>query len=189
MNQRHLPPGTGTFGMMLFLLSLTVLFIAGIAAYALIRITGNQAPPPGTLDMPVLLWGSTIIVLLSSVTAQFALSSLQRERQGNFRRGLILTLGLAILFLFVQGPALYDLLATHNDADVSTRLYGLVFCLIVLHALHVVGGIIPLVITTINAHRARYDHENANPVKYVVMYWHFLDLIWVVMFSALLLLA
>ena len=67
------------------------------------------------------------------------------------------------------------------------RMYGLVFCLILLHALHVIGGVISLCVVTVRALHGRYDHENYLGVKYAAAYWHFLDIIWLIMFGMFLL--
>ena len=56
----------------------------------------------------------------------------------------------------------------------------------VIHALHLFGGILPLAVVTRNAHLGAYDHEAHAPVKYVTMYWHFLDVVWIAMFAVLL---
>ena len=117
----------------------------------------------------------------------FALQNVRRERQGKFRNQLILTLVLSGLFLLVQTPSLAGLLVEHFRTDTSHKLLGFIAFLIVLHALHVVGGIIPLAVVTRNAHLHKYDHECHGPVKYVAMYWHFLDVVWIVMFGVLLL--
>ncbi len=184
------PPGTGTFGLALFLASLTMLFIAAIVGYALIRITGRYSPPLGAIHLPALLWASTLLVMISSVTMQHALVSLRREKQATFRTSLTLTFLLAIAFVIIQTPALWNLLQQHArfQAD-NLHLYGLIFMLILLHALHVVGGLIPMTITWFRARSGRYDHENIDPVRHLTIYWHFLDIVWVVMFCALLVLA
>lgn len=184
------PPGTGTFGLALFLASLTMLFIAGIAGYAIIRITGRNSPQHGVIQLPLMLWISTLLVTVSSVTIQNALVALRREKTAAFRQSLTLTFMLALGFVAIQSPALWNLLQQHAryQAD-NVHLYGLIFMLILLHALHVVGGLIPMTITWFRARAGRYDHENVTPILHLTMYWHFLDIVWVVMFCAFLVLA
>jgi len=58
-----------------------------------------------------------------------------------------------------------------------------VFVLIMVHALHVVGGIVALGIVTFNARHLKYDHENYMGVQFAARYWHFLDVVWVGMFT------
>lgn len=68
-------------------------------------------------------------------------------------------------------------------------LYGMVFVLILVHALHVVGGLVPMFVVLIRAQAGVYDHENHQAVKHLAWYWHFLDGIWLMMFLALLITA
>lgn len=209
------PAGTGAFGMMLFLLALVMLFAGSLAAYIYIRLTATDAPPMGTIHLPWGLWVSTFIILASSVTMHRALQAVRSERQTQFRQMLTLTLVLAIGFLLVQTPSLMQIVREHLpkleeyraarqaaveqvaltptgrntvvSAGVPMPLEGLVFILILVHALHVIGGVIPLINVTLRAHQGRYDHERHGPVQYVTMYWHFLDAVWIVMFGVLLL--
>jgi heme/copper-type cytochrome/quinol oxidase subunit 3 len=57
-----------------------------------------------------------------------------------------------------------------------------VFFLILVHALHVIGGIITLIRVAYRARKDVFDHENYQPVRHTAMYWHFLDAVWMVMF-------
>jgi heme/copper-type cytochrome/quinol oxidase subunit 3 len=66
---------------------------------------------------------------------------------------------------------------------VQVSMYGLVFFLIVVHALHVLGGIVALAIVTWRTKRQRYDHENYMGVQFAARYWHFLDIVWLAMFT------
>lgn len=181
------PAGTGVLGMWLFLSSLTMLFLAAIGGYVIIRLTGRYSPVAGVIHVPALLWASTLLVLGCSVAIQRALMNVRRQRLERFRQALGAALLLAGAFLAVQTPALVALLREHESLRASNiHLYGLMFMLILLHALHVAGGLIPLVVTCAQARRGRYDHEHHAPVRYLAMYWHFLDLVWVVMFTTFL---
>ena len=86
----------------------------------------------------------------------------------------------------MQTPSLITLLIEHNQVDVGHTLLGFIFFLVIIHALHLLGGVIPLAVVTRNAHLGAYDHESHGPVKYVTMYWHFLDVVWIAMFAVLL---
>jgi heme/copper-type cytochrome/quinol oxidase subunit 3 len=68
------------------------------------------------------------------------------------------------------------------SATQNVHLYGLIFVLILVHALHVLGGLAGLAMTTANAFRGRYDHENYVGVKNAALYWHFLDVVWIIMY-------
>jgi len=199
---RHrVSPKAGVFGMVLFLAALGMLFAASMLGYVLIRVQQARelinpvtkdiipasAPPLGTLHLPGGLWFSTVVILASSFTMHLALQNVRRERQARFRNWLIATLVLAGVFLLVQTPSLGSLLIGHNQADTGHTLLGFIFFLVIIHALHLVGGVIPLAVVTRNAHLGAYDHEAHGPVRYVTMYWHFLDVVWIAMFAVLLL--
>lgn len=178
----HVPPGTGTLGMVLFLIALGMLFGASLLGYLIIRLR-----LPATIHLPGGLWVSTALMLTSSYTIHRALQNVRHERQTPFRKALVVTLLLAVGFLLVQAPSLTALLREHGRqlADgQGVYLHALVFFLILLHAAHLVGGLIPLAVVSHQAHAGRYDHEHHAPVWYLALYWHFLDGVWVTMFLA-----
>jgi heme/copper-type cytochrome/quinol oxidase subunit 3 len=179
----HTHPYTATIGMWLFLASLTMLFGATMLGYLFIRLRGPASPVLHTIHFPPLLWVSTVAILAGSYTIQRALQAVRLERQALMQRYLLLTCVLAVVFVAIQVPSLAALLSQHRSSSPQgLRLYGLVFVLILLHALHVLGGIIGLIVTTVHARQGRYDHENFAGVKHAAMYWHFLDGVWLVMY-------
>ncbi len=205
----HLPPGTGTLGMWLFLIALGILFASSMVGYLVIRlvtlepgidaITGQivrQAGPPlGSIQVPVGLWISTTIILASSFSMHLALRAIRYERQTIFRQCLAVTCALAVMFLVIQTPSLWKLLQQNiaymdqlrEDSTIGLLPYGMMFFLILVHALHLLGGMIPLGFITKKAWRHGYDHESCSPVKYMTMYWHFLDIVWICLFAGMLL--
>jgi len=168
--------------MWLFLAALTMLFGATLVGYFVVRM--NQGTTVQTLQLPRTLWLSTALMLAGSVTIHFALDAARRERQQELRRHLVMTCIFAGLFVIVQMPALMTLLRQHRQMAVTQHvfLYGLIFVLILVHALHVLGGLIGLGVTTAHAFAGRYDHENYVGVKSAAMYWHFLDGVWIIMY-------
>lgn len=185
-----LPSGTGALGMRLFLVSLFMLFAAAMVGYAFVRLAGGKSPPPGSLHFPHLLWISTALVICVSIAMTQAVSAVRREKQHAFRVWLSISLALAIGFLLVQAPAMAVLLLEHERLRAGGLfLYGLVFFLILLHALHVAGGMIALLRLQFRSRQGIYDHEHYQPVRFTAWYWHFLDVIWIVMFSTFLLTA
>jgi cytochrome c oxidase subunit III len=179
-----LPLNAGMVPLVLFLASLTMLFVAMMFGYLMIRFK-TEAPAFGALHMPPALWGSTFILLASSVTMHMALNNVRKEKQIRFRQLLVISLMLSVGFVFIQFPSLYKLLQVHFQLlseQARAYYYGLIFFMIVVHALHVLGGIIPLAVITYKAHKGAYDHEAYGPVKYTTVYWHFLDVVWLAMF-------
>ena len=173
--------------MWLFLASLTMLFVAGMMGYVVIRLRMEKHTPLGTLSIPKMLWVSTALVMAASYTIHMALTAVRFENQSAFKRLMKATTVLACLFVLVQVPALAQVLRSHDIAQQQgVGLYGLVFFLILLHAAHVLGGILSLFIVTANASKGLYDHESHAPIRYAAMYWHFLDAVWLIMFSLML---
>lgn len=194
------PPGTHALGMWLFLAALAVLFVGGMLAYIIVRITGTierthpltgeaiapTAPPLHTIEIPLVLWLSTAAILLSSYTIHRAVENVVHERQDKFRQSLLATIMLAVPFFLAQGAGLSTMLGT--AAQGGTALQYAIFILIIIHALHVIGGLVPLLVITRAAHKGRYDHEYHSPVRGLAMYWHFLDVVWLLMFACFLVL-
>lgn len=182
------PVRAGAIGMYLFLASLFMLFAAGLLGYVIIRLSILSKHPEIAVTIPKKLWISTAIVMVASVTIQFAVGELRREHQEKFRRWLLATMLLAVAFVIVQIPALADLVASqHQLTEKHLALYWFVCMLILLHAAHVAGGIISMAWTSRQAYHNAYDHENYYPVARVALYWHFLDAVWLVMFFTFLL--
>ena len=172
--------------MALFLVALTMLFGASLIGFVVIRIKNSDVMPMGQIGVPGGLWISTGLILVASFTIHRALHSVLNKCQARFRNGLAITVLLAVGFLLVQTPSLMKYLAEHYGTEGDVYLHGLIFFLILVHALHVIGGVLPLVYIMVKAHQGAYDHEHYGPVKYISMYWHFLDGVWLVMFTVLL---
>jgi cytochrome c oxidase subunit III len=197
-----LPAYAGVFAMWWVIAGLSMLFFSSLLGYIIIRL--RYAFPPDNLsftptilpigalrgDFPLALWISTIVVIAGSITIQRAVRAVELERQPQLRMWTRITLVLGILFCLIQTPCLWQLLSKHFQAIATLgeqntpvkALYGLIAVMIIIHALHLVGGIIHLAFVDYHAQRGRYDHERHGPVRYAAMYWHFLDFVWIVMF-------
>ena len=192
----RVPHFTGTLAMIWFISGLSMLFGAGMLGYLMIRLNRTDDVAIGTLKLPHSLWLSTALVLMASLTIQLAVSAIRRERQDRLRAWLIVTLLIGLAFCAIQAPALGSLLSQHYSQMArfdaaggaaagakANPLFALIFVYILIHAAHVLGGIIQLAAVTHGAFRGKYDHEYYNPVKHAAMYWHFLDVIWLIMFG------
>lgn len=180
----------GFLGMVLFLVSLGVLFAASMAGYLVLRLRAESWPPPGAPDLPAGLWASTGLILLTSGAVQYALAGARKGLKGRLNAGLWVTLGLSIAFLAVQIYNWYALY--HNILSIemppSARLFPSTFYLLtVLHALHVIGGMVLLVAVILKTRWGVYTSTFHPGVRYAAMYWHFLDAVWIVMFVLLVL--
>ncbi|OFV83450.1 MAG: hypothetical protein A2Y78_10375 [Acidobacteria bacterium RBG_13_68_16] len=178
------PLGTGRLGMKILVLALSMLFAASIVGYMVIRLRASAWPPPGVPRLPGALWFSTLIIVISSGTMQTAVRAVREGRQRALRLAMLLTTLLGVAFLISQTLNWFALTASNLTA--KTNLYGFTFYMLTgLHAAHVVGGVIPLAVVTAGAWRGRYSTAFHPGVEYCAIYWHFLAVVWVVLFTLL----
>lgn len=172
--------------MLIFIASLAMIFAASILAVMVVRFDDDGVwPPAGMPALPVTLLWSTIVLLASSATQVLASRAASRGDVRGLRRWMIITLALAIAFLGMQGWAWSDLV--DRGLDFSQHLYAWTFYFLTgLHAIHVIGGVIPMCFVTARAVRLGYTREDHRGVAYVAMYWHFLDVAWIILYLTLL---
>jgi cytochrome c oxidase subunit 3 len=171
-------------GLLVFLLSLTTLLGASIVGYLVVRLRAPVWPPKGIPGLPPTLWLSTLLLLTGSVTIHYAVAGVRRGLTGRLRVGLAVTMGIGVLFLATQVVSGWEVLAAvaGRPGDLFTFTFVM---LAALHGVHVLGGLVPLAIVTRHAFEGRYSREDHTAPRLVGVYWHFLDLAWLVMFVLL----
>jgi heme/copper-type cytochrome/quinol oxidase subunit 3 len=172
-------------GILLFLVSLTMFFGASIFGYLAIRLDSPLAPPPGHLALPSGLWVSTFLLLLTGWAIHVADRRARRRAGGTLRHWLALSLGCGVAFVAVQVPCLLELLRVHRIAlaQQGGAIYGLTFALVVIHALHVVGGMVPLAGLTLGAWGRGSWAVSRSRMRGCALYWHFLEVVWIALFG------
>ncbi len=167
-------------GMLVFLGSEAIFFALLIIAYVFYRgrftLTG---PTPEALNVAL---GSVLAVLLlsSSATIWFAEKSLQRGDGRRMRLWLLITVALGAVFLIGQGFEFAELFA--EGIGISTGLFGTTFFTLTgFHGLHVFAGLVALAIILVLARGTEGTHSSA--LETASLYWHFVDVVWVVVFS------
>ncbi|MBL9121432.1 MAG: cytochrome c oxidase subunit 3 [Phycisphaerae bacterium] len=177
----------GRFGMWLLIATLAVIFASTLMAYVFVRLSPNNIgnwPPPHMPPLPQALLLSTIFLIASSGTMHVATLAARRGEPG-VGVWMVATLCLGCAFLGVQTYAWID--AMRDNMAFTKHLYAWTFyVLTVLHALHVIGGLLPMLVTTRNAVRGLYGPERLAGITYCGMYWHFLDAAWIVLYATLL---
>jgi cytochrome c oxidase subunit III len=175
----------GAYAMWVLIGALAMLFLSTLAGFFFVRAGSDVWPPAGTPHLPYGLWISTFIILISSATMQFALISARSGRIQYLKSGLIATFILGTVFLIAQIMN-WSSLVSQGLTPKTQNIFGFLFYLLTsLHALHVIGGLIPLGITLAKASRGVYTAEYNHPVHFMAMYWHFLGVIWYVMFAVI----
>lgn len=174
----------GVFGMACFLISLAMIFIASILAVVVVRLQDPDAWADGGLGLPGALLASTGLLVVSSGTMAVAGRAAARGDDDRLARWMTATLALAIGFLVLQGVAWFELL--ERGARIDSNLWAwTIYVLTGLHAAHVLGGLVPMIVTTRRARRRAYTIEDHRGVVYVAMYWHFLDGAWIALYATL----
>jgi cytochrome c oxidase subunit 3 len=170
--------------MWVFLASLTVLFLASIVGYLVVRLKATAWPPPGMPRLPAGLWLATIVLVVASVTIHVALRAIRAGEHAAATRWLEATLALALGFLGVQSWNWWGLIRARVTA--GSNLYAFTFFMLTgLHAVHVIGGISLLAVVLVHALRGRYGSGNHPGFTYAAMYVHFLDAIWFLLFAVM----
>lgn len=182
--EREVPIATGRLGMAVLLASLTMLFAAGVVGYLVIRARAEAWPPPGVPSLPGGLWLSTVLILLSSATLHWAVDGIRHDDRRALRMGLTATAVLGLAFLASQTLSWFALVAAEGRPQANLYAFTF-FVLTVLHALHVVGGLVPLGLVTARAWRGAYTRERHAGVEYTAIYWHYLGGVWLVLFAVL----
>lgn len=182
------PPGLAGAGRMimtLFLASLGMGFGAILTFYLIMYSRSEAWPPADTPPLPGALWLSTLIIVLGSLAMHRALRSIRRDALRPGAWWLVVTLVFALAFLANQTMNWFVLVAANMPP--SLNMYAACFYVLTgLHALHIVGGLVPLSVITARAFRGAYTGESHRSVAFCAAYWHFLDAIWLVMFVVLL---
>jgi heme/copper-type cytochrome/quinol oxidase subunit 3 len=172
-------------GVIVILTSLTVLFVGSIVAYLLTRA---QSPLWRTARMPGLpigLLGSTALLFGLSAAMHRALGSVKRNQFDALTRALWLALFFAVGFLLGQAMNWHSMSAANLAPGVKTLYAFTFFMLTGLHAVHVLGGFVPLGIVIARARRREYTSSRHEGVKFCVQYWDFLLVVWLVLLLTL----
>ncbi len=174
-------------GAWLFISSLSVFFVSCSVLYA-IYVMLRIAPQAGQIQpfyLPRMFLLTTVNMLAISVLLHLAVVAIRREMRVDFGRYIVLAFVLALFFFVIQGSALSWLVSELTKPAAQIRnLYGLTFFLVIVHALHVVGGVAGLTFLLFGLARGHYDHERYFPVRFCAMYWHFLDVVWIIMLGS-----
>src|SRR5215470_7012272 len=168
----------GMVGMRFFLASLTVLFSTSVIACLMVAVQAGAWRSDAVPGLPSKLWTSTLFLLAVSVALEWGRQQIRQNRSQGLYWMLWLAIALAIGFLANQTRVWLSLDNIRLPANART-LYAFSFAVLTgLHAVHVLGGFVPLTVCTVRASRERYSSFDYAGVTYCAMYWHFLDVAW-----------
>ena len=176
------------FGIILFIASEAILFGALFANYFYNRAFSATWPPAdfGHPRVPAfpLVFVLTIILLSSGWTAHNAVSAIRRGSQMGMLGWLSLTIALGVLFLAGQGYEYFHLIAEQGITAASGIYATTFFSLTGLHGLHVLVGIVVLVAVYVRGLAGHFSPAHHFGLEGAVYYWHFVDLVWVLLYLA-----
>ena len=174
-------PYRGNVGMACLIFAESAIFTIFVVAYLFYVGKSLTRPTPReVLETPIFY---TICLLSSSLTIHFAGKVLERGRRGAFLFSWLFTIVLGALFLYGTGQEWHRLIYEHG-LTISTNLFGTTYySLVGLHALHVTVGLIMLSIVFLFGLAGRVGPEQSARIDVLSMYWHFVDAVWVVVFT------
>jgi cytochrome c oxidase subunit III len=174
-------PYRGKVAMAGLIVAESAIFTIFVVAYLFYMGKSLTGPTPReVLETPVFF---TICLLSSSLTVHFAGKSLERDKRGEFLVLWLLTIVLGGLFLYGTGREWHRLIY-ERGLTISTNLFGTTYySLVGLHAFHVTAGLVMLCIVLIFGLAGRVDMGQSRRIDVLSMYWHFVDAVWVVVFT------
>jgi cytochrome c oxidase subunit 3 len=172
-------------GMWVFLGSEVMFFTALIGSYLILRVAQPQAwvghPNQTPLNIPVTAV-NTFLLICSSVTMVKAFAAVQDGLQKQLRMWLLATVIIGASFVGVQVYEYNELI--HHNFLPSTNLFGTTFYTMTgFHGFHVTMGVICMIFVTIRAFQGRYTAQDHRGVEVIGLYWHFVDLVWIILFT------
>lgn len=169
-------------GMLLFIISELMVFGAFFTAYFFIRVVGGADWPAEGDHLPKAIAGANSAILLSSsVTMHWALESVKRGNRFGLQIGMLTTMLLGAAFLFIQINEYIHIGFSPADNAQGSVFYGLTG----LHGAHVAIGLTLLAMVTVRAFKGHFTPEEHRGVEVPGIYWHFVDGMWVIVYSTL----
>jgi heme/copper-type cytochrome/quinol oxidase subunit 3 len=173
---------SGKLGIWVFLASEVMLFGALISSYVVLALgSPNFGRPAAELLGKPLATVNTFVLITSSVTMVMALSNIQRGNVKGLLGWLGITSLLGLTFLGIKGFEYHHKIS--EGITITSTLFGsFYYTLTGLHALHMLGGLGFNTYIAIRALQGRYSADRHERVEYAALYWHFVDLVWVILF-------
>ncbi len=170
---------TTKFGMWLFLASEVMFFAGLIGAYIALRLGAPEWPAELSVTLTAI---NTFILICSSVTMVKAFAAAEIGDQSGLWQYLLATALLGLVFVGIKGYEWNELF--HHDITPATNLFGATyFTLTGFHAIHVLGGVAIILYLIVRALQGVYSAENHDTVEVVGLYWHFVDIVWIFLFT------
>jgi cytochrome c oxidase subunit 3 len=154
--------------------SILMMFAGLTSAYIVKRNQANWT----SFEIPVLFWVSTAVIIVSSLTIMAATKAFKERAITKYRALMMLTMFLGVLFIALQAigfKQLWDIGLTLQ----KNVAYSFLYVIVGLHALHVIGGVIALIVMSAKAFSNKTRIYSSVPLEVMSTYWHFVDILWI----------
>jgi cytochrome c oxidase subunit III len=174
-------PYKGHVGMACLIAAESAIFTIFVVAYIFYIGRSLSGPTPKeVLTLPIF---ASICLLSSSLTIHAAIASMRKANLNVFRLWWFVTLALGAIFLFETGREWHRLIY-EKGLTISTNLFGTTYySLVGLHAFHVTVGLIGLLTVLLLTLLGKVHQEHSKNIDVFAMYWHFVDVVWIVVFT------
>jgi len=180
-NQEWRLPSRGVMAMACLIVAESAIFIIFVVAY--LYYIGRDVNGPNPREVLEIPWFGTVCLLSSSIFIMLAERAIEHGKMAAFTGWWAFTMLLGLIFLGDTANEWYKLIV-HDHLTIHTNLFGTTFySLVGLHASHVIVGLIMMLVVLVFALGRRVHPAHADRVKVLAMYWHFVDAVWVVVFS------
>ena len=153
-----------------------IMMFAGLTSAYIVK--SNQ-PGWQELRTPEIFWYSTAAIILSSVTIQWALRSFKQRDMSRYRLLISLTALLGFTFVILQWNGFMQLWKEGIQFSGSAGAGQFLYVIFGLHALHVAGGVIALLVMTVKAFFGKSKTYSSTGIEVAATYWHFVDVLWI----------
>ena len=163
------------------MMSMTMMFAGLTSAFVVSKSRGDWLKD---FQMPNAFFWSTATIILCSVTFHLAKMAIRKDNRNATTSFLLLTLGLGILFVFLQFLGFNQIVAngyyfTGAESNITTTF---LYVVTIVHLAHLAGGLISLLIIIYNHFKQKYNASQTLGIELGAMYWHFLDFLWLYLF-------
>jgi cytochrome c oxidase subunit 3 len=181
----NLQISNGKVGIWLFLASEVMFFTGLIGAYIILRAGQSTWGDPTSDQYPLnipLTALNTFLLICSSVTLVWGLQAIQAGERAKGNLGLLITTVVGALFVGVQ---VYEYIHLVHDGMTPEKdiMAGCFYVMTGFHGLHVLLGVVAMAVVTIKGYMGHFSPKNYAIVEYTGLYWHFVDLVWIILFA------
>lgn len=154
--------------------SIMMMFAGLTSAYIVKRNQANWL----TFELPNAFWYSTAAIVLSSLTIFMASNAFKQRAMNRYRTLVAATLVLGVLFILLQLVGFRQLWQQGITLTANVS-YSFLYIIVGIHAAHVIGGVIALIVMSLKAFSNKVRNYSTMPVELISTYWHFVDILWI----------